>query len=189
MRSWHLPTLYITEPADLCRGLGWCFSVWSSEIRVRACRFRDETFIVSQMFPLWPITQSTPQTLEHNTCNEDQTEYKNLVSCRISTQTRNSATVPDLNMLCFCSKCSTCRAVRLSSLPSIAIIVEMFFFCCWCQLSSLALSAVVDSKVYWQEPAVSFQLYCLELVSSQTSYIWQFFQHLVFIPSLNYSLS
>ena len=180
MRSWHLPTLYITEPADLCRGLGWCFSVWSSEIRVRACRFRDENFIVLQMFPLWPITQSTPQTLEHNTCNEDQTEYKNLVSCRISTQTRNSAVVPDFNVLCFCSKCSTCRAVRLSSLPSIAIIVE--------KLLSFVVDAnshhqhyqlesnfyqhyqlLVDSNVYWQEPAASFQLYCLQPVSSQTS--------------------
>ena len=60
--------------ADFCRGLEWCFSVWSSDETV-VCRFRDETSIVrkcSHFGQLFKVLHSP----WNNTCDQDQSRLK-----------------------------------------------------------------------------------------------------------------
>ena len=85
-----------------------------------------------QMFPLWPIIQSTPQSLKQH-MRWGPEPSKNLVSCHLNTQTRNFATVQSFSVYC------VIQAVKLSSLP-LPSLLKGSAFCCCCQFSSSALS-------------------------------------------------
>ena len=130
---------------------------------------------VGKSFPLCPIIQSTPQSLKQHMPSRPEPS-QNLVSCY---HEKNYVILQQFRVFLYCviqkfQLPTEVNIIIISILSNSAFLLMLFSQHQYHQL-------LVDNNVYWPGPAfISFQLYCIQPVSSQTLLIWQFFR-LIFL--------